>query len=430
MSQDSFKDRKALVVILGGGRGNRLFPLTKMRSKPAVPLAGKYRLIDVPISNCLHAGLNRIFVLTQFNSASLNQHIARTYNFDSFSRGFVEVLAAEQTVGSQEWFQGTADAVRKVFPHLIHQEWDQLLILSGDHLYRMNYLEMIERHVSLGADMSVCVRGARESEVSELGLLKLNKDSCITEFREKPKTKLERDPFRLDTSLYGYTVAEAKERPFLASMGIYIFNRNLLEPALFDNSALHDFGLQIIPYCVNKYKVCGLLFKEYWEDIGTIRSFFEASLSLCQLHPPFKLFHPTRPIYTRQRHLAASTIIDSHITHSLINDGCLMKKVTIKHSVIGLRSYLDEGAVIEGSLIMGADYYDNDTVPKNKRIGIGKNARIIGAIVDKNARIGANVVIENKQQLKEYDDPEGRFYIRDGIVVVVKDARIPDGLVI
>ena len=430
MTQDSFRERKVLVVILGGGRGNRLFPLTKMRSKPAVPLAGKYRLIDIPISNCLHSGLNRIFVLTQFNSASLNQHIARTYNFDPFSRGFVEVLAAEQTVGSQEWFQGTADAVRKVFPHVIHQEWDQLLILSGDHLYRMNYLEMIERHLELGADMSVCVRGVHESEVSEFGLLKLDKNSRITEFREKPKTKPEYEPFRLDTSLYGYSAAEAKERPFIASMGIYIFNRNLLGPVLFDDTTLHDFGFQVIPNCVKRYKIGGLLFKDYWEDIGTIRSFFEANLSLCQLRPPFKLFHPTRPIYTRQRHLAASTIMDSHITHSIINDGCLIKKATIKHSVIGLRSYLDEGAVIEGSLILGADYYDGENIPKDKRIGIGKNARITGAIVDKNAHIGANVVIENKKQLKEYDDPEGRYYIRDGIVVVAKDARIPDGLVI
>ena len=429
MSNLNWPENNILVVILGGGRGDRLFPLTKMRSKPAVPLAGKYRLIDIPISNCLHSRLNRIFVLTQFNSASLNQHVARTYHFDSFTNGFVEVLAAEQTIGSQEWFQGTADAVRKIFPHIASQDWKYILILSGDQLYRMNFNAVIEQHIQREADVSICVKPVEKEAASSFGLLKVDETTRIVEFMEKPKGD-DLMNFKLDTTSFGISPEEAEKNPFLASMGIYVFNRNALMSVLFDNTNLNDFGKQIIPEAINKFKVFSYLFRDYWEDIGTIRAFFNANLDLCHRHPPFQLFHPTRPIYTRQRHLAGSTIIDSMITDSIINDGCLIQKSTIKNSVIGLRSSIHNGSHIEGSLLLGADFYGDEDDTSNPKLGIGKNCRIVGAIIDKNVRIGSNVVIENKNKLKQYDDPEGRYYIREGIVVVVKNSVIPDNSVL
>ncbi|MBN2145351.1 MAG: glucose-1-phosphate adenylyltransferase [Candidatus Aureabacteria bacterium] len=422
-------NRKTLVVILGGGQGNRLYPLTKMRSKPAVPLAGRYRLIDVPVSNCLHSGLERIFVLTQFNSASLNQHIARTYHFDSFSNGFVEILAAHQTVASNEWFQGTADAVRKVYSHIGHQEWEQILILSGDHLYRMDYVEFLQYHLEKKADISVCACAVNETGAGEFGLLKVDGTGKIYEFLEKPNAE-QRKPFKVDTSHFGLPHDEAKKRPYLGSMGIYIFNRDIMERVLFENPSLYDFGKHVIPASLKNFNVYTFLSKDYWQDIGTIRAFFEANLSLCQPHPPFQLFHPSRPIYTRQRHLAGSSIIDSQISNCIINDGCLIKQSVLKNSIIGLRSYINTGAYVEGSLLLGADYYNEEGTPKKKRIGIGPNSKIVNAIIDKNAHIGSNVIIENKKKLKDYDDPEERFYIRDGIVVIVKNAYIPDNMVI
>lgn len=417
-----------LVIILGGGQGTRLFPLTKMRSKPAVPLAGKYRLIDIPISNCLHSGLNRIFVLTQYNSASLNQHIARTYNFDSYTNGFVEVLAAEQTISSVEWFQGPADAVRKIYSHIVNQSWENILILSGDHLYRMNYELFLAQHNQKDADVSVCVLPVSKEDAPGFGLLKIDRTGRIVEFIEKPKGN-ELKPYKIDTTAFGLTPEEAKKKSYLASMGIYVFRRDALEKALFDDTTLIDFGKQVIPEAIHKMKVFSYLFSGYWEDIGTIRSFFKANLSLCQRHPPFKLFHPTRPIYTRQRHLAGSTIIDSKINNCLINDGCLIQKATIKNSIIGLRSSIQPGVRIEGSLIMGADYY-GDEINGKPRIEIGKNSRIIGAIIEKNVRIGENVIIENKKKLKHYDDPAEKYFIREGIVIVPKDAYIPDNTII
>ena len=422
-------ESNTLVVILGGGRGDRLFPLTKMRSKPAVPLAGRYRLIDIPVSNCLHSRLNRIYVLTQFNSASLNQHISRTYHFDSFTNGHVEVLAAEQTSGSQEWFQGTADAVRKIYPHISGQDWDNILILSGDQMYRMNFAALIDDHLRREADVSICVLPVTESSASSFGLLKVDETSRIVEFSEKPKGDALRH-FKIDTTHFGLTPDQAAQKPYLASMGIYLFNRKALHSALFDNPHLNDFGKQVIPEAIQKFKVHSYLFNEYWEDIGTIRAFFEANLSLCQRHPPFQLFHPTRPIYTRQRNLGGSTVIDSHISGSIINDGCLIKAAGVKNSVIGLRSILHDGCVVEDSLLMGADYYDSPESTNPIRLGIGKNSRIKGAIIDKNARIGENVVIENQKKLMHYDDPQERYYIRDGIVIVVKNSVIANNTVI
>lgn len=422
-------EKNTMVVILGGGRGDRLFPLTKMRSKPAVPLAGRYRLIDIPVSNCLHSHLNRIYVLTQFNSASLNQHISRTYHFDSFSNGYVEVLAAEQTTGSQEWFQGTADAVRKIYPHINGQEWDNILILSGDQMYRMNFSALIDEHLRREADVSLCVLPVSESDASSFGLLKVDETSRIVEFSEKPKGDALKH-YAIDTTHFGLSPEQAVHKPYLASMGIYLFNRKALHSALFDNPYLNDFGKQVIPEAIQKFKVHSYLFNEYWEDIGTIRAFFEANLSLCQRHPPFQLFHPTRPIYTRQRNLGGSTVLDSHISGSIINDGCLIKKATVKNSVVGLRSTLHDDCIVEDSLIMGADYYDPSESTDSIRLGIGKNSRIKGAIIDKNARIGENVIIENQKKLTHYDDPEERYYIRDGIVIVVKNTIIPNNTII
>lgn len=422
-------ENNTMVVILGGGRGDRLFPLTKMRSKPAVPLAGRYRLIDIPVSNCLHSRLNRIYVLTQFNSASLNQHISRTYHFDSFSNGYVEVLAAEQTSGSQEWFQGTADAVRKIYPHISGQDWDNILILSGDQMYRMNFAALLDEHLRREADVSLCSLPVCESSASSFGLLKVDETSRIVEFSEKPKGDALQH-YKIDTTHFGLSSEQAILKPYLASMGIYVFNRKALHSALFDNPFLNDFGKQVIPEAIKKFKVHSYLFNEYWEDIGTIRAFFEANLSLCQRHPPFQLFHPTRPIYTRQRNLGGSTVIDSHISGSIINDGCFIKKSIVKNSVIGLRSILHDDSVVEDSLLMGADYYDPSENSDSIRLGIGKGSRIKGAIIDKNARIGENVVIENQKKLTHYDDPGERYYIRDGIVIVVKNAIIANNTVI
>lgn len=422
-------NKKTLVVILGGGEGTRLFPLTKERSKPAVPFAGKYRLIDIPISNCIHSGLSRTFVLTQFHSASLNRHVARTYKFDSFSQGFVEVLAAEQTISSTEWFQGTADAIRKIYPHIDSQTWEQVLILSGDHLYRMDYGPFLEYHRDKEADITVCTLGVGENAAGEFGILKVNKAGRINAFSEKPGRD-ELDGLRLDSAKKGSFMEGMGDKQFLASMGIYIFNRDVLKSVLFDDPSLVDFGKHVIPDNIRRKRVFAYPFQGYWEDIGGIRSFFNANLNLCKENPPFKLLQPTRPIYTRQRHLPGSIVIDSKISNCIINDGCFIKNAELKHSIIGLRSRIGKGVHIEGSLLLGADYYSGEEISKGRKVGIGKNARIVGAIIDKNAYVGANVVIENRQKLKEFDDPKERFYIRDGIVIVVKNAKIPDNMVI
>lgn len=421
-------NQRTLVVILGGGRGTRLYPLTKFRSKPAVPFAGKYRLIDIPISNCLHSGIDRIFVLTQFHSASLNRHIARTYNFDTFTKGFVEVLAAEQTIISNEWFQGTADAVRKIYPHLMNLSWDQVLILSGDHLYRMDYRPYLNYHIKKRAEMTVCTLGVDEDAAGDLGILKANKSGRITAFKEKPGAG-QVDDMILDTTSKG-SFMEGFSKPLLASMGIYIVNREVLKDILFDDPLLNDFGKQIIPGNLKNRKVYAYPFDEYWEDIGGIRSFFEANLNLCMEHPPFRLIHPTFPIYTHHRHLSGAAVIESQVTNCIINDGSLIRNAVLKNSVVGLRVLIDKGVHVERSLIFGADYYKGEDLAQGRRPGIGKNSRIINAILEKNVQIGQNVVIENRQGLTEYDDPESRYYIRDGIVIVVKNASIPDNTVI
>ena len=421
-----------VAVILGGGAGSRLFPLTHERSKPAVPLGGTYRLIDVPVSNCINSEITQIFVLTQYNSASLNRHISRTYRFSSFSTGFVEVLAAEQTKDNPEWFQGTADAVRQMLPHLRDWRVDTLLILSGDHLYRMDYRKFLDRHFDTGADLTVSVNPCREQEAEEFGLLKTDISGSIIEFKEKPKGDA-LEAMRVDTTAFGLKSAEAENRPFLASMGIYVFNYNRLVDLLKTDDSWVDFGREIIPTAIKKYNVQAYLFNDYWEDIGTIRSFYEANLDLAAPLPKFNFFDTAAPIYTRSRYLPPSKLHNCDIDNSMVTEGCILNGVKIRKSIIGLRSRIDHGVDIEASIIMGIDFFESieeisgNLENKKPHIGIGENTTIRKAIVDKNVRIGKNVKILNRDNIENYDAPDRSFYVREGIVIVPKNAIIPDG---
>jgi glucose-1-phosphate adenylyltransferase len=417
-----------IAVVLGGGRGTRLYPLTRNRSKPAVPLAGNYRLIDVPVSNCINSGINRIYVLTQFNSASLNQHISETYRFDSFSRGFVDVLAAEQTPSSSDWFQGTADAVRQVMPHLADFEARDVLILSGDHLYRMDYRDFVSRHRESGADITIAVHPVPASKAPDLGILHANTRGWITEFREKPRGR-ELASMKTDTRSLGLGATEARRRSYLGSMGIYVFRHKALEKCLRRDVSSIDFAREIIPDALRKMKVGAFVFDGYWEDIGTIRSFYDAHMELLAPVPKLNLFDADFPIYTHPRFLPGSKIKRADIRRSMINAGCIIDRATIRHSIIGLRSRIGAGAVIEDSFIFGADLYELEKSLGGKGvppIGIGPRAVIRKAVIDKNVRIGKDVVLDNARRLRKYDDPEERFFVRNGIIVVPKNAVIRD----
>lgn len=406
-----------LAVILGGGVGRRLYPLTRLRAKPAVPIAGKYRLIDVPISNCINSGINHIAVLTQFNSVSLHRHITQTYTFDDFHRGWVQILAAEQTPRSTDWYQGTADAVRKQLFEIKATAVDYVLILAGDHLYRMDYDELARFHWEKQADITVAVQPVRASEASRFGLLKRDQDGRITAFVEKP-----RDP----EVLAQFVSREDDERPYLGSMGIYMFNTPVLEELL-ENSAHEDFGSQIIPNAIHTHRVYGFDFDGYWEDIGTIRSFYETNLSLARPDAPFNFYDPVRPIYTRARYLPGSVIDGATLNNVLLADGCQIHKAQIINSVIGLRSHIEAGAQIINSVIMGADYYDpGDTAPQGGvPLGIGPNSVIEGAILDKNVRIGEGVVIRPFPRGTSIEN--GNWVVQDGIVVIPKDTILYPG---
>jgi glucose-1-phosphate adenylyltransferase len=422
-------------VILGGGAGSRLFPLTRERSKPAVPLGGKYRLIDVPISNCINSGVTQIFVLTQYNSASLNRHISKTYRFSSFSTGFVDILAAEQRADSPQWFQGTADAVRQMLPHIRDWKVDTLLILSGDHLYRMDYRKFLERHFETNADVTISVIPCNEKDAGEFGLLKTDADGKVIEFKEKPKGE-ELESMRVDTTNFGLTAEESANRPYLASMGIYVFNYNRLVELLDEDTTWVDFGREILPSAINKLNVQAHLFQGYWEDIGTIRSFYNANLDLAAPLPKFNFFNSEAPIYTRSRYLPPSKVHDCEIDDSMVSEGCILNGIVAKRSIIGLRSRIDYGTKIDGSIIMGNDYYESlEEMEKNlargvPHIGVGKNSTVRRAIVDKNARIGSNVQIVNGQGIVNADSKNGSYFIREGIVIVPKNAVIHDGTVI
>ncbi len=424
-----------VAVILGGGAGTRLFPLTKERAKPAVPLGGKYRLIDVPVSNCINSGITQIFVLTQYNSASLNRHIARTYRFSSFSTGFVEVLAAEQRLDSPEWFQGTADAVRQMIPHIRDWRVNTVLILSGDHLYRMDYSKFLARHFETNADITVSVIPCRPDEAIEFGLLKADEGGRIVEFKEKPKGDA-LESMRVDTTKFGLTAEESEKRPFLASMGIYIFNYERLIEFLKEDEKRVDFGKEIIPSAIEKYNVQAYLFKNYWEDIGTIRAFYDANLDLAAPLPKFNFFNTDAPIYTRSRYLPPSKVHNCDIDNSMISEGCILNGVHARNSIIGLRSRIDKGTRIENSIIMGSDFFESiDEIQNNvnrqvPHVGIGQNTVIRRAIIDKNTRIGDNVQLINRDNVETADGENGCYYIREGIIIVPKTATIPDGTIV
>jgi glucose-1-phosphate adenylyltransferase len=424
-----------LAVILGGGAGSRLFPLTKMRSKPAVPLGGKYRLVDIPVSNCINSDVTKIFVLTQYNSASLNRHIARTYRFSQFSDGFVEILAAEQTPESPLWFQGTADAVRQVLPHIRDWQIDRLLILSGDHLYRMDYRDFLRRHDETKADVTISVLPRVRESAEEFGLLKTDEHGRIVEFREKPKGEA-LEAMRVDTTMFGLSADEAAQKPFLASMGIYIFNYKLLEELLALNHEWVDFGREVIPAAIERCNVQAFLFNDYWEDIGTISAFHTANLDMTSQLPQFNLFDAEAPIYTRARYLPPSKIHYSDIQDSIISDGCIINGARVRRSVIGLRARIEGGTYIEDSYIMGADFYQtieelqSDLDAGIPRIGIGTGSTVKRAIIDKNARIGSGVRLLNEAGVEDFDAPDGSYYIRDRIIIVPKNATIPNGTVV
>lgn len=426
--------KDVISVILGGGVGQRLSPLTSQRAKPAVPLGGKYRLIDIPVSNCINSDINRIFILTQYNSASLNRHIARTYRFSPFTNGFVEVLAAEMTPESLDWFQGTADAVRQILHHLEDHRGETVLILSGDHLYRMDYRDFLARHEQTNADLTISVTAARASEASDFGLLKIDDTGRIVKFREKPKGD-SLESMRVDTTKLGLSAGEAAERPFLASMGIYIFRKELLKRLLTeDMSSAVDFGREIIPRSLKDFNVQAHLFDGYWEDIGTIGSFYRANIEMTLPLPPFNFFDAEAPVYTRPRYLPGSKLLDCHIQSSIITEGCIINGATVTDSVIGIRSRIEHGSRLEGVLMMGADEYQtieemqSDANRNHPRIGVGRNCHIRRAIIDKNARIGSGVRIVNDQSLQEADG-DG-YVIRDGIVIIPKNGVINDGTVI
>ncbi|ABX08924.1 glucose-1-phosphate adenylyltransferase [Prochlorococcus marinus] len=430
--------KRVLAIILGGGKGSRLYPLTKMRAKPAVPLAGKYRLIDIPISNCINSNIHKMYVLTQFNSASLNRHISQTYNLSSpFAQGFVEVLAAQQTPESPSWFEGTADAVRKY--QWIFQEWDvdEYLILSGDQLYRMDYSQFVNHHRTTGADLTVAALPVDSSQAEAFGLMRTDGEGNIKEFREKP-TGDSLKAMAVDTSRFGLTAQSAKERPYLASMGIYVFSRATLFDLLNKHPNYKDFGKEVIPEALNRGDVLkSYVFDDYWEDIGTIGAFFESNLALTQQpKPPFSFYDEKFPIYTRARYLPPSKLVDAQITDSIVGEGSILKACSIHHCVLGVRSRIESDVVLQDTLVMGSDFYESGEERIALRsgggipLGVGQGTTVKRAILDKNARIGENVAIVNKDNVEEADRPEEGFYIRNGIVVVVKNATISDGTII
>jgi glucose-1-phosphate adenylyltransferase len=410
--------------------------LTKLRAKPAVPLAAKYRLIDIPISNCINSEIQRIYVLTQFNSASLNRHITRTYGMAGFSQGFVEVLAAQQTSESPSWFEGTADAVRKYLWLFAEWDVDQYLILSGDHLYRMNYADFIHRHRETKADITLSVVPVDEHRASDFGLMKTDKTGRVMSFSEKPKGDALK-AMRVDTTVLGLPAKKAREFPYIASMGIYVFEKRVLHDLLNGSRDQTDFGREVIPASAKNYNVQAYLFKDYWEDIGTIEAFYNANLALTQQpDPPFSFYDEKAPIYTRSRYLPPTKLLDTKVIESIVGEGCILKECTVKRSVIGIRSRIEAGCVIDNALLMGADYYESPaerakTLGSGKvPLGVGANSTVQRAIVDKNTRIGRNVRIINKDRVAESSREDLGFVIRNGIIVIIKNATIPDETVI
>ena len=431
----TFNSSNVLSVILGGGQGSRLFPLTKDRAKPAVPLAGKYRLVDIPISNCINSGFRRVYILTQFNSTSLHSHISRTYKFDQFTSGFVEILAAQQTLTNTSWYEGTADAVRKNLVHFLNHDFDYLIILSGDQLYRMDFRPIIAQHAETNADITVATIPVGRAETRGLGIMQIAEDLRITRFVEKPTDPAILDSLRLPPAWHaklGIADSAGRDELFLASMGIYIFNRDLIRQLL--DNPLPDFGKHIIPHAINSQRVFSYIFQGYWEDIGTIRSFFEANLDLVSELPRFNFFDMASPIFSRPRFLPGSKINGAQIDHAVISDGCIINHARITNSIVGLRMFVGAGTELNRVISLGSDFYESQqSVEKHERegkprIGIGTNCKIENAIIDKNARIGNNVTISPAGKPENLDHE--LCYFRDGIVVIPKNAIIPHGTVI
>ena len=424
-----------IAVILGGGRGTRLFPLTRDRAKPSVPIAGKFRLVDIPISNCLHSGLDRIYVLTQFNSASLNRHIAQAYRFDSYRRGFVQILAAQQTLLGDEWYQGTADAVKHNQPYILNPRFpdEYVLILAGDHLYRMDYRKMLAVHTESNADITVSVIPVKKEVTSGLGILQADAKGRITDFIEKPQTEAELQQLRVEPDVFTSRGIESHGREYIASMGIYIFNRNVLQDVLQDESNV-DFGRDIIPKSIKTRMVSAYFFDGYWEDIGTIRSFYSANIALTNVSPEFNFYDEQAPIYTNRRHLPSTKVNSSSVRSSILAEGSIIDDSELDRTIVGIRSIISSGSRIYQSVLMGADFYESDTLQAENahagipNIGIGEKCLIQNAIIDKNARIGDNAVIANTKNIDNHDSDN--YYIRDGIVIVPKDATIlPDTVI-
>ena len=424
-----------IAVILGGGRGTRLFPLTRDRAKPSVPIAGKFRLVDIPISNCLHSGLEKIYVLTQFNSVSLNRHIAQTYRFDTYRRGFVQILAAQQTLMGEEWYQGTADAIKHNEPYILNPRFkdDHVLILAGDHLYRMDYQKMLDVHTESNADITVSVIPVEKEVTSGLGILQADANGRIVDFVEKPQTEEELQRLRVEPDVFTSRGIAPQGREYIASMGIYIFNREVLREVLQDDSNV-DFGKDIIPKSIQTGTVSAYFFDGYWEDIGTIHAFYSANISLTDATPSFNFYDEQAPIYTNRRHLPSTKVNSSSVRSSILAEGSIIDDSELDRTIVGIRSIISAGSRIYQSILMGADYYESDAsrveneksgVPK---VGIGRNCLIQNAIIDKNARIGDNSVLVNRDGIDNYDGED--YYIRDGIVIVPKDAMIPPETVV
>ncbi|KAK9270397.1 hypothetical protein L1049_025976 [Liquidambar formosana] len=431
-------------IILGGGAGTRLFPLTSRRAKPAVPIGGCYRLIDVPMSNCINSGIKKIFILTQFNSFSLNRHLARTYNFGNgvnFGDGFVEVLAATQTPGEagNRWFQGTADAVRQftwVFEDAKNKNLEHILILSGDHLYRMDYMDFVQKHIDTNADISVSCVPMDDSRASDYGLMKIDSTGRIIQFAEKPKGP-DLKAMQVDTTLLGLSEHEARKNPYIASMGVYVFKTDVLLKLLrWRYPSCNDFGSEIVPSAVMDHNVQAYLFNDYWEDIGTIESFFDANLALTEQPPKFEFYDPKTPFFTSPRFLPPTKVEKCRILDAIISHGCFLGECSVQHSIVGVRSRLEYGVELKDTMMMGADYYQTESeiaslLAQGKvPIGVGQNSKIRNCIVDKNAKIGRDVVIANSDGVQEADRPNEGFYIRSGITVILKNATIKDGMVI
>ncbi|MCI6257503.1 MAG: glucose-1-phosphate adenylyltransferase [Treponema sp.] len=424
-------DISVAAIILGGGKGTRLYPLTKERSKPAVPFGGRYRIVDIPISNCINSGYKKIYLVTQFNSASLHLHISNSYNFDRFSGGFVEILAAEQTLEHSGWYEGTADAVRKNFIHFKSQKPTHYIILSGDQLYRMDLRKFMEQHLQSKADITIAATAVNRKDASGFGIMKIDANRRISEFLEKPAKDMNIDDWKIPVNTRGDL---PPEKEYLASMGIYIFNAPVMEELL-NNNTYTDFGKEIIPLAIKSKQINSYIFNGYWEDIGTIESFYNATLALTDINPPFNFYDEKGPIYTRMRNLPPSKLNEAELKNTMAAEGCVITRAKINHSVIGIRSVIESGSELDGVITMGSDFYESyfEKQEKIKKgiplMGIGKNCKIAKTIIDKNSAIGNNCRI-NVDGNKYEDGDHGLFFVSDGIVVIRKGVIIPDGTVI